>query len=85
MPKHGKVTSLSLRGCFLQTSVFGNRDQRLHINLWLPTQEWLKLRGTVLYEMPKIGFGLGFRPPSEDEEQHLLTTMDYYEINPPKR
>jgi hypothetical protein len=58
VPKHGKVTSLSLRGCFLQTTVFGERDRRLHIHLWLPTGEWLKMQGAIIYAIEGVGFGV---------------------------
>jgi hypothetical protein len=87
VPKHGKVTSLSLRGCFLQTTVYAERDKRLLIHLWLPSREWLKLRGAVIYAMEGIGFGVDFSAGSrllgEEEERRLLDVIDYFEANPP--
>ena len=85
VPKHGKVTSLSLGGCFLQTTVYGERDRLLHFHLWLPTGEWLKLRGAVIYAIEGVGFGVGFRLPDEEEERRLLAAMDHYAANPPVR
>jgi len=81
--KGGKVTSLSLGGCFLQTTVYGEQDRLLHFHLWLPTGGWLKLRGSVRYAIEGVGFGVVFRVPDEEEEGHLLAVMDHYEANPP--
>jgi hypothetical protein len=83
VPKHGKVTSLSLRGCFLQTTVYGEQNKLLYLHLWAPMGEWLKLQGGVLYVMEGIGFGVGFRMPDDEEEQRLNAVIDYFEINPP--
>lgn len=85
VPKHGNITSLSLRSCFLQTTVYGERDKRLHIHLWMPTNEWLKLRGTVLYAIEGVGFGVRFDETSEEEERRLFLAMNYYAANPPSR
>ncbi|HEV2800212.1 MAG TPA: hypothetical protein VGW12_06935 [Pyrinomonadaceae bacterium] len=85
VPKHGKVTSLSLRGCFLQTTVYGERDKLLHIHLWLPTSRWLKLRGAIMYTMEGIGFGIRFDAPDHEDEQHLLSAINYFAANPPPK
>jgi hypothetical protein len=83
VPKHGKVTSLSVRGCFLLTTVYGERDAPLHVHLWVPPGEWIKLSGAVLYAIEGVGFGIGFNPPGEDDESRLISTMDHSEANPP--
>ena len=85
VPKHGKVTSLSLRGCFLQTTVYGERDKLLHVHLWLPEGEWLKLRAVVLYAIQGVGFGVSFCEPDDEDERRLLSTMSHFEAHPPVR
>jgi hypothetical protein len=59
-PRRGATTSLSLRGCFVKTKAKVTKDDELFLKLWLPEQRWLALRGTVLYDMEGIGFGLAF-------------------------
>jgi hypothetical protein len=85
VPKHGKVTSLSVRGCFLQTTVYGERGKLLHVHLWLPEGEWLKLCGAVLYVMEGIGFGISFNEVGGECERRLLSTVNYFVDNPVKK
>jgi hypothetical protein len=58
--RSGTVTSLSAAGCFVRTTAYAGKGQLMHVRLWLPAEQWLPLRGEVLYTLEGIGFGLGF-------------------------
>ena len=78
-PRNGIVTSLSINGCFVQTKAGISEGQAVHVNCWLPTERWLRLRGYINYHLPQVGFGLLFADftPGELEAVNLL--LDYYE------
>ena len=43
----------------------------MYVKIWLPEQDWLTLRATVLYQMEKIGFGLRFDAVTPEDVQHV--------------
>lgn len=79
--KRGKVSSLSLRGCFIVTTAQAQQGTGLSVHLWLPERRWLKLRGHVLYVMERVGLGVGFDDLSEDEGGELDRLLDHLEEN----
>lgn len=70
-PRSGKVTSLSASGCFVKTKAYATRGSTMYISLWLPERRWLALKGTVLYHMDGVGFGVSFESLFEDDEAAL--------------
>ncbi len=77
-PRNGRITSLGVEGCFVKTKAEAQDGQLLYVNLWLPTERWLLLRGRVTYRMPKVGFGLSFVALAETEREMLRTLLDFF-------
>lgn len=65
-PRSGKVTSLSVRGCFVKTKAWVTRGQSIHVKVWQADWKWLHLRGTVHYHMEGVGFGMLFTDLDEE-------------------
>jgi hypothetical protein len=80
--KRGTVSSISLQGCFIITTVYGGRGSDIRVHLWLPERRWLKLRGTVLYMMERVGLGVGFGGLGEGELSELGRLLDHLEEHP---
>lgn len=84
-PRNGRITSLGVESCFVKTKAEAQEGQMLYVNLWLPTERWLLLRGRVAYRMPKVGFGLSFNDLTETEREMLRTLLEFFgeEVGPP--
>lgn len=81
-PRSGTITSLSLKGCFIQTKAAVVEGQALYLNCWLPSRRWFPLRGQIIYHLPRVGFGLTFTDLSDSDVEMLNLLMDYYESGP---
>src|SRR2546423_163841 len=81
-PRSGTITSISLKGCFVQTKAAISEGQALYMNCWLPSRRWFPLRGQIVYHLPRVGFGLVFTELSENDCEMLNLLMDYYESGP---
>lgn len=80
---HGKITSLSGAGCFLQTpAIQPLYGKTIYIRVPLPDQEWWEVRGMVLYYVRDIGFGIEFPDLSENDKSTLRLLMQQYRENP---
>jgi hypothetical protein len=75
-PRSATLTSLSLRGCFVKTRAWAETGMGMYVKIWLPEQDWLTLRATVLYQMEKIGFGLRFDAVTPEEERVIQMLME---------
>jgi len=67
----GRIESLSLRGCFVNTTGRVDVGEIVGVEIRLPSGEWLQLRGEVASYQVGIGFGLLFSFLTADEEQSL--------------
>jgi hypothetical protein len=76
--RSGKVTSLSVGGCFVKTTIWATDVPKMYIRLWLDSQGWLRLQGRVLYHLEKIGFGLHFTDLTSQDESVLKELMEQY-------
>lgn len=79
-PRNGCVTSLGLGGCFVKTKAEAADQQLLYINLWLPTERWLTLRGRVTYSIPRVGFGISFVDLPEAQQEVLRMLLEFIEV-----
>jgi PilZ domain len=82
-PRNGMITSLSIKGCFVQTKAAVSEGQGLYLNCWLPSRRWFPLRGQIAYHLPRVGFGLTFTDLTDSDHEMLELLMDYYEGDPP--
>jgi hypothetical protein len=72
----GKITSLSVAGCFVKTTIWATDVPIIYIRLWLESQRWLPLQGSVLYHLDKIGFGLRFSNLTPQDESALKELIE---------
>lgn len=77
-PRNGQITSLGADGCFVKTKAETSDNGTTYLSCWLPTGRWLKLRGSVTYRLPKIGFGVRFSDLTETEAELLDLLLEYY-------
>ena len=69
--REARISDLSLDGCFVDSMVSPPVSEVVILKVRMPTGEWLKLCGEVVYVYPGIGFGVLFTLIS-DEERLLL-------------
>ena len=71
----GRIEDLSLWGCFVNTMGRADVGEVVGIEIKLPNEQWLALRGEVMSYQQGIGFGLKFTFLTEEEEQTLQGLM----------
>src|ERR1041384_3584132 len=67
----GRIEDLSLWGCFVNTSGRVDVGELVGVEIRLPSDEWLSLRGEVTSYQIGTGFGLKFSFLTEEEEETL--------------
>ncbi|MFN2493435.1 MAG: PilZ domain-containing protein [Pyrinomonadaceae bacterium] len=67
----GRIEDLSLGGCFVNTAGRVDVGEIVGIEIRLPSELWLKLRGEVTSYQIGIGFGVLFSFLTSEEEQAL--------------
>lgn len=75
-PRSGTVTSISSRGCFVQTRAWAEKGARMFLRIWLPQRSWLLIPSSVLYHMDKIGIGLRFDELSAEDVEALRDLVE---------
>ena len=66
-----RIVDVSLGGCFVNTVSRVDVGEIVIVEIKLPSDEWLQLRGEVSYYQEGIGFGVLFSFLTDDEEQAL--------------
>ncbi|HEX8775187.1 MAG TPA: PilZ domain-containing protein [Pyrinomonadaceae bacterium] len=74
----GKITSLSTRGCFVQTKSEAEAGQLISIRIRLPTERWMLLGGEVKHVLRRVGFGVQFAELSEGDAGMLGLLVEFY-------
>ncbi len=69
--QEARIEDLSLRGCFVNTTRRVDVGEIVVVEIKLPSDEWLQLRGEVAFYHEGIGFGVLFSFLTDDEEQSL--------------
>lgn len=82
-PRSGKVTSLSVRGCFVKTKAWVTRGQSIHVKVWQADWKWLPLRGTVHYHLEGVGFGMLFEDLGEEATDAIKRLAAGASLTPP--
>ncbi len=77
-PRNGKITSLSLRSCFVQTKALVTEGQRIFVRCWLPERRWLALTGTVKNSLERVGFSYSFDELTDDQRETLRSLMEHF-------
>jgi len=76
-PRSGKITSLSLKNCFVQTKAIVTEGQRIYVRCWLPERRWLFLNGTVKSSLERVGFSYSFGELSDEQRETLKSLMEH--------
>ena len=78
-PYTAMVTSLSVKGCLVQTGVEAALSEKLiFLCLWLEDGQRISLRGRVLYYLRNIGFGMEFEELTEDDKTTLAALVEQH-------
>ena len=72
----GRITSISVGGCFIQTPDEVQAREQLFIRLNLPEEHLLG--GEVRYHMPNVGFGVMFIDLTIEDQLTLETLIASY-------
>ncbi|HEX7999920.1 MAG TPA: PilZ domain-containing protein [Pyrinomonadaceae bacterium] len=75
----GRVTSISLGGCFIQTTFKLLIDQHVFLRLSLRDEHILQCR--VRYTLLQVGSGVAFMELTEDDRAAVQELVDYYKQN----
>ena len=67
----GRIEDLSLGGCFVNTTGRVDVGEIVGVEIKLPSEEWLQLRGEVASYQMGVGFGLLFSFLTDEEEETL--------------
>lgn len=89
VPHVATVISLSIKGCLVQTDIVKPlSDLPIYLNMLLPHGGWMSLRGSVIYHLRGVGFGmifLGLEQNEEDMIQEILQRPQPYGWGPSKQ
>ncbi|MBD0369725.1 MAG: PilZ domain-containing protein [Pyrinomonadaceae bacterium] len=78
----GRVTSLSLGGCFIQTTLEIAKGKPVFIRLMLAPGSSRVIEGIVwgrvAYHFPKVGLGIEFKKLPPGYERHINDLVEFY-------
>jgi hypothetical protein len=77
-PRNGKITSLSLKNCFVQTKAIVTEGQRIYVRCWLPERRWLSLNGTVKSCLERVGFSYNFGELSDEQRESIKSLISHF-------
>lgn len=79
--QEARLQDISVTGCFVDTSARAELTAIVNLQILLPSDEWLTLKGEVTSVQPGIGFGLSFMYESEYEEKAVKELCYFVSIN----
>jgi hypothetical protein len=77
-PRNGQITSLSGRGAFILTKAVVSVGQNVFVRIWLPSERWMAVRASVIYQLAEVGFGVSFVELTDDEFSEVEALIDHY-------
>ncbi len=73
----GTITSLSVNGCLVSTELLETLSEKIvHIELALPHDRSITLKGEVLYYLKNVGFGIRFQELTEENKATLSLLVE---------
>lgn len=77
-----RVDDVSLGGCFVNTYAHVEPAEEIHLQILLPSGEWLPLHGRVASCQPGVGFGMAFNLSARERAilQEVLDTAKEREL-----
>lgn len=79
--QEARLQDISVSGCFVDTSARAEVGSIVNLQILLPSDEWLTLKGEVTSVQPGIGFGLAFNYETEFERQSIKELCYFVSIN----
>lgn len=76
-PFYGIVSNLSPSGCFFLTYAEVQMHEVVRAQILLPTERWLQIKGEVLHQAERIGFGIRLLNLTGEDRAILELTVDY--------
>ena len=82
--EQGVITSLSVKGCFIQPGTGqAERGRHIAVRVYLPLAEKgpalpVVLRGKVAYYLPRVGIGVHLDELTDEQREGLRRLVDYY-------
>lgn len=70
-----RTTDISEGGCFIDTIGHAAVGETLDFKLLLPDGERIPVQGEVVYELPRIGFGVRFTNISDPDRERLKALL----------
>lgn len=72
-----RISDISLGGCYIESFGQVMVGEIISFELQLQTGNWMRLRGTVAYHLPNMGFGIQFIDLSELQINLLSDVIDF--------
>ena len=69
--REARVSDIAPGGCFVDTIGQAALGEVVHINVRLPSGDWLTLSGIVVHLNLHMGFGISFTNLSEEQRQSI--------------
>lgn len=82
--RHGKIISLSSRGCLIRTDhiepLYG---KTIYLRFPLPDDEWMELEAQVVYYLREVGFAVEFAELTDQKKYLLSRLIENYSAGDP--
>jgi hypothetical protein len=69
-----RITDQSAGGCYIDSISEAVVGQIASLGVLMPDKKWLRLKGAVTHQTPRLGFGVRFVGLSQ-EQQHMLRSL----------
>ena len=66
-----RTGDLNTSGCYIDSIAEVAIGEAIRFKLRLPAEDWIEVRGQVIYKYPNAGFGVRFVSISESDRQRL--------------
>lgn len=77
-----RTTDISEGGCFIDTTGQVAVGETVDLKLGLPGGEWIEVQGLIMYELPRMGFGVHFTKISDTDRKRLETLLKTEQCDP---
>jgi hypothetical protein len=77
-PKHDRITSFSIGGCFIQTKDTARQQTTVYIRMFLSNKGERIIRGEVRYHLEGVGLGVEFVNLTAGDKENFQSLVEYY-------
>lgn len=74
---NARVYDISSGGCYIESVSPALDGETLRLEIQLPSERWMVLRGEVVHHEPGMGFALRFGEQSESERDVIAELVEY--------